>query len=48
MGLPALLSGLRIGIRLYGRLDDAAFRKAILLLLLISRLSLVGPTLLFR
>jgi uncharacterized membrane protein YfcA len=43
MGLPALLLGLWLGVRLYGRLDDAAFRKAILILLLISGLSLVGP-----
>lgn len=43
MGLPALLLGLWLGVRLYGRLDDAAFRKAILFLLLISGLSLVGP-----
>ena len=48
LGLPALLLGLWIGIKLYGKLDDAAFRKAILILLLISGLSLVGPTLLFR
>ena len=43
MGLPALLLGLWLGVRLYGRLDDAAFRKAILILLLISGVSLVGP-----
>ena len=43
MGLPALLLGLWVGIRLYGRLDDAAFRKAILILLLISGSSLVVP-----
>ncbi len=43
MGLPALLLGLWVGIKLYGKLDDAAFRKAILFLLLISGLSLVVP-----
>jgi len=43
MGLPALLLGLWVGVKLYGRLDDAAFRKAILILLLISGLSLVVP-----
>lgn len=43
MGLPAQLLGLWFGVRLYGRLDDAAFRKAILILLLISGVSLVGP-----
>ena len=43
MGLPALLLGLWAGVKLYGKLDDAAFRKAILVLLLISGLSLVVP-----
>lgn len=43
MGLPALLLGLWLGVRLYGRLDDAAFRKAILVLLLISGVALVAP-----
>jgi uncharacterized membrane protein YfcA len=43
VGLPALLLGLWIGVTLYGRLDDAAFRKAILILLLVSGLSLVLP-----
>jgi uncharacterized membrane protein YfcA len=46
MGLPALLLGLWVGVRLYGKLDDAAFRKAILVLLLISGFSLVVPALL--
>lgn len=43
LGLPALLVGLWIGVRLYGRLDDAAFRKTILVLLLVSGLSLIVP-----
>jgi uncharacterized protein len=43
MGLPVLLLGLWVGVTLYGKLDDAAFRKAILILLLISGLSLVVP-----
>ena len=43
LGLPALLLGLWVGVTLYGRLDDAAFRKVILILLLISGLSLVLP-----
>ena len=43
LGLPALLLGLWTGVTLYGRLDDAAFRKVILILLLISGLSLVLP-----
>ena len=46
LGLPALLVGLWVGVTLYGKLDDAAFRKAILLLLLISGFSLVIPALL--
>jgi uncharacterized membrane protein YfcA len=43
LGLPALLLGLWAGVALYGRLDDAAFRKAILILLLLSGLSLALP-----
>ena len=46
LGLPALLLGLWVGVTLYGKLDDAAFRKAILVLLLISGFSLVLPALL--
>ncbi len=45
IGLPALLLGLWVGVTLYGKLDDAAFRKIILVLLLISGLSLVVPAL---
>ena len=44
-GLPALLLGLWVGVFLYGKLDDAAFRKVILILLLVSGLSLVIPAL---
>jgi uncharacterized membrane protein YfcA len=36
IGLPALVCGLWLGLRLYGRLDEQAFRKAILVLLLFS------------
>jgi uncharacterized protein len=43
-GMPALLLGLWAGVALYGRLDDAAFRKVILWLLLISGTSLAAPT----
>lgn len=42
LGLPALLGGLWLGFKLYGKLDDAAFRKLILLLLLLSGLALVA------
>jgi uncharacterized membrane protein YfcA len=43
IGLPALLLGLWVGVKFYGRLDDASFRKVILILLLFSGLSLVLP-----
>ena len=42
-GLPVLLLGLWVGVFLYGKLDDAAFRKIILLMLLVSGLSLMIP-----
>ncbi|MGE0564869.1 MAG: sulfite exporter TauE/SafE family protein, partial [Pseudolabrys sp.] len=41
--LPALIAGLWIGVRLYGKLDDAAFRKVVLTLLLVSGAILVIP-----
>ena len=41
--LPVLIIGIWVGFRLYGKLDDAAFRKIILLLLLISGFSLIVP-----
>jgi uncharacterized membrane protein YfcA len=40
IGLPALACGLWLGLRLYGRLDEQAFRKLILVLLLVSGVSL--------
>jgi uncharacterized protein len=42
-GLPALFAGTWLGMKLYGRLDEAAFRRLVLLLVLLS-----GATLLFR
>lgn len=36
VGLPALLAGTWLGMKLYGRLDEAAFRKVVLALLLMS------------
>jgi uncharacterized protein len=48
LGLPALLAGPWGGFKLYGKLDDAAFRKVILLLLLVSGLALIVPTSLWR
>ena len=43
LGLPVLLAGTWSGLKLYGKLDDAAFRKVILLLLLVSGLGLIVP-----
>jgi uncharacterized membrane protein YfcA len=43
LGLPAMVAGLWVGFKLYGKLDDAAFRKVILVLLLISGLGLIPP-----
>jgi uncharacterized membrane protein YfcA len=47
-GVPALAAGVWIGLKLYGKLDEAAFRKVILVLLLVSGLSLVLPMSIFR
>lgn len=41
-GLPAMLAGLLLGFRLYGRLDDAAFRRLVLLLLFFAGLALIA------
>jgi uncharacterized membrane protein YfcA len=41
MGLPALAAGTWLGLKLYGRLDESAFRKVVLFLLLGSGLALV-------
>lgn len=41
LGLPAMLAGLWLGFKLYGKLNDVAFRKVILTLLLVSGLGLV-------
>ena len=43
IGLPAMLAGLWVGFKLYGKLDDAAFRKLILVLLLVGGLGLILP-----
>jgi hypothetical protein len=44
MALPVLIGGIWCGLRLYGKLDDAGFRKVVLLLLLACGLALVVPT----
>jgi uncharacterized protein len=41
LGLPALLAGTWLGLKLYGRLDDAGFRKVVLALLLVSGVALM-------
>jgi uncharacterized membrane protein YfcA len=41
IGLPALAVGTWAGLKLFGKLDDQAFRRVVLVLLLISGLSLV-------
>jgi uncharacterized membrane protein YfcA len=43
LGLPAMIAGLWVGFKLYGRLDDVAFRKVLLVLLLIAGLGLIVP-----
>jgi uncharacterized membrane protein YfcA len=43
MALPVLAAGLWCGLQLYGKLDDAGFRKVVLLLLLMAGVSLVAP-----
>jgi hypothetical protein len=40
-GLPAVLAGLWVGFKLYGALDENAFRKVVLGLLVLSGASLV-------
>ncbi|MDB5582750.1 MAG: permease [Bradyrhizobium sp.] len=41
VGLPALLAGTWLGLKLFGLLDEAAFRKVVLVLLLASGLVLI-------
>jgi uncharacterized membrane protein YfcA len=40
-GVPVLLAGTWLGMKLYGRLDEAKFRKVVLVLLLLSGAALV-------
>jgi uncharacterized protein len=46
VGLPVLLAGTWLGLRLYGRLDEAGFRRIVLVLLLVSGAALVAQALL--
>lgn len=43
LGLPILLAGTWLGLKLYGRLDEAAFRKLLLVLVLASGAALILP-----
>jgi uncharacterized protein len=45
LGLPAMTGGLWFGFKLYGKLDEVAFRKLILVLLLVAGLGLLVPRL---
>jgi len=44
MGLPAALLGTWLGLKLYGCLDEARFRRIVLLLLLLSGMTLLPAT----
>jgi uncharacterized membrane protein YfcA len=44
IGTPVMLAGVWLGLKLYGKLDEAAFRKVVLWLLLFSGGSLVVPS----
>ena len=48
IGLPVLLAGSWLGLRLYGKLDEAGFRKVVLMLLLASGVALAAPAILVR
>jgi uncharacterized membrane protein YfcA len=41
IGLPALIAGTWLGLKLYGRLDEASFRKVVLVLLFVSGVALI-------
>ena len=40
-GLPVLLAGTWLGMKLYGRIDEAAFRMAVLVVLLVSGVAMM-------
>ncbi len=46
--LPLVLAGTWTGFKLYGRLDEASFRRIVLLLLLVSGTTLIVPASIFR
>jgi uncharacterized membrane protein YfcA len=41
IGLPALFAGTWLGLKLFGRLDEATFRRVVLVLLLASGIVLM-------
>jgi len=43
VGLPVLLAGTWVGLKLYRHLDETGFRKVVLVLLLLSGVALVAP-----
>lgn len=45
LGIPFLVAGLWCGFRLFGKINDQTFRKAVLVLLLFAGLSLIVPVL---
>ena len=44
LAAPVMLAGAWVGLQLYGKLDEVAFRKVVLWLLLFSGVSLVVPS----
>jgi uncharacterized membrane protein YfcA len=42
-GLPVLLASTWLGLKLFGRLDEAGFRRVVLILLLVSGAALIVP-----
>jgi uncharacterized membrane protein YfcA len=44
-GFPVLLAGTWLGLKFFGRLDEAAFRRIVLILLLVSGAALSVPML---
>lgn len=42
-GLPIVAAGMWLGFKLYGKLDDGAFRRVVLLLLLLAGIGLIVP-----
>ncbi len=45
LGLPALLAGTWVGLKVYGKIDEAVFRKVVLVLLIFSGIALIVSSL---